>query len=112
MILVINDRLSSDLQHLKKRHKVDKDRQKIENSQASQLIIASAFEVAAIIIATVSNLITCFNILTFCYLFICWIVTMHIALMCVESDTFWAWVLYIASALDKYLVELNDFIYR
>jgi hypothetical protein len=56
--------------------------------------------------------VTKFNANTFPYLFIRWIVTMHIALSCVESEAILDWVLYICPALEKYLVESGDAIRR
>jgi hypothetical protein len=37
---------------------------------------------------------------------------MHIALYYVESESFRAWVLYVAPTLDKYLVQSGDIIRR
>jgi hypothetical protein len=56
-ILVIDDGSSSGLRHLKKKHKIDKEGQRIGNSRASQSTIPSAFEVAATAAATVTNLV-------------------------------------------------------
>jgi hypothetical protein len=48
-------------------------------------MITSVLSAAA---TTVATLVTSFNVNKFRYLFIRWIVTMHIALTCVESDAF------------------------
>lgn len=103
-ILVMTDNSSSGLRHLKKNHKIDKDGQR----QTSQTMVTAAFAAAA----TAANLVTRFKASTFRYLLIRWIVTMHIALSCVESESFRTWVLYVAPALDKYLVTSGDTIRR
>ena len=79
-MLVMTDNLSSGLRHLKKKHKIDKDGQK----QTSQTTATAAFAAAA----TVVNLVTRFKANTFRYLLVRWIMLIHIALCCVESESF------------------------
>ena len=95
-MLAMNDNSSSGLRHLKKDHKIDRNGQRIGTKQST---ITAAFAAAT----TVANLVTRFKASTFRYLFIRWIVSMHVALSCVENDFFREWVLYIGPALDKYL---------
>ena len=73
-VLAIEGGSSSGLRHLKKQHKIDKKGLRIGCSQRN---IISAFAAAA---TTVATLVARFNADTFRYLFIHWIVTMHIAL--------------------------------
>jgi hypothetical protein len=101
-LLACENSSSSGLRHLKKKHKIDKNGQRIITSQKT---ITSAFAVTA---TTVTTLVTKFNANRFRYLFIRWIVTMHIAFTCVESETFRDWVLYVAPGLEKYLVRCGD----
>ena len=106
---MVNNGSSSGLRHLKKKHKINNHGEGIRRNSAFS---TSPFEAAITTAATVTNLVTRFNFPTFRYLFIRWIIIMHIALTCIESDTFRAWVLYIAPALNKYLVESGDIIHR
>ena len=98
-ILAMDKGTSSALRHLRRHHRIDKKGRRI---QTKQPIIAEAFTAVG---KTVAQVVTRFNTNTFRYLLIRWIVTMHIALSCVESDTFRDWVVYIAPGLDTYLVR-------
>jgi hypothetical protein len=97
--LVITDNSSSGLRHLKKNHKINKD---------GQRQIMAAFTA----VATTANLITRFRASTFRYFFIRWIIIIYITLSYVESEFFRTWVLYVAPALNKYLVVSGDIIRR
>lgn len=105
-MLAIQKGTSSALRHLRKYHKIDKMGRRI---QPKHTTIVEAISGAA---RTVTQVVTRFNANTFRYLLIRWIVTMHIALTCVESDTFQDWVLYIAPGLEVYLVKSANTIKR
>jgi hypothetical protein len=77
----MKDSLSAGLKHLKKKYKINKEGQRME---ASQTTLSTAFAAAG----TITSLVTRFRASMFRYLFIRWIVTMHIALTYMESDTF------------------------
>jgi len=66
---VVNNRSSSGLRHLKKKHKINNHGKRIERNLASTIL--SPFEVAIITAIIVINLVTRFNFLIFRYLFIC-----------------------------------------
>jgi hypothetical protein len=104
-ILAMNDNSTSGLRHLKKTHKIDESGQRMDTKQST---VTAAFAAAT----TVANLVTRFKASTFRYLFIRWIVSMHVALSCVENEYFREWALYVAPALDKYLIESGDTIRR
>ena len=95
---------SSGLRHLKKKHRIDKQGQRIMTNQRAITSVLSATA------TTVATLVTSFNVNKFRYLFIRWIMTMHIALTCVESDASRDWVIYISPALlwDHGLIEQQD----
>jgi hypothetical protein len=76
-LLAIQRGTSSALRHLKRDHNIDKGK-RIRTNQKPLLGAAKP----------VAQVITRFNATTFRYLLIRWIVTTHIALTCVESDTF------------------------
>jgi hypothetical protein len=81
-LLAIQKGTSSALRHLKKDYNIDKKGKRIRTNQKT---IAETAQRAT---KTVAQVVTRFNATTFRYLFIRWIVTMHITLTCVESDTF------------------------
>jgi hypothetical protein len=105
-MLAIQKGTSSALRHLRKCHKIDKMGRRI---QPKQTTIVEAISGAA---QTVTQVVTRFNANTFRYLLTRWVVTMHIALTCVESDTFRDWVLYMAPGLEVYLVKSANTIKR
>jgi len=105
-MLAIQRGTSSALRHLRKCHKVDKMGRRIQPKQST---IKEGISGAA---RTVAQVVSRFNANTFRYLLVRWIVTMHIALTCVESDTFRDWVLYIAPRLEVYLVKSANTIKR
>ena len=105
-MLAIQNGTSSALRHLKKDHKINKQGKRIQSNQTTIV------EATAIAAQTVAQIVTRFNANTFRYLLIRWIVTMHIALTCVESETFRDWVLYIAPGLKDYLVKSANAIRR
>lgn len=107
-MLAISSGTSSALRHLKQRHKIDKAGQRIQK----QPTIVEALSVAGKVAKTVAHVVTRFNLHTFRYLLVRWVVTMHIAFSCVESDTFRDWVLYIAPALEPCLVRSGRTIRR
>jgi hypothetical protein len=80
-MLVINDNSSSGLRHLKKDHKIDRNRQRMSTKQS---IITVAFAAAT----TVANLVTRFKTSTFRYLFIRWIVSIYVTLSYMENEFF------------------------
>jgi hypothetical protein len=86
----MKDSSSAGIKHLKRKHKIYKQGKRIKSSQTT---LSAAVSTAGTAIST-------------------GIVTMHIALTCVESETFRDWVLYVVPALDKYLVESGDSIRR
>ena len=61
---------------------------------------------------TMAHVVIRFNLHTFRYLLVRWVVTMHIAFSYIESDTFRDWVLYIALVLKPCLVRLGRIIRR
>jgi hypothetical protein len=74
-MLVMKDSSSASLRRLKRKHKIDKNRQQIETSQ---ITLSTAFTAAS----TITNLVTRFKASVFRCLFIRWSVIMHIALTC------------------------------
>ena len=72
-MLAMNDNSTSGLRHLKKKHKIDKYGQRMGTKQST---ITAAFAAAT----TVANLVTGFKASIFRYLFVRWIVSMHVAL--------------------------------
>ena len=90
------------MRYIKKSHNIDKKGRQIYTKKKT---VIEAVRAGA---KTVAQIATRFNATTFRYLLIRWIVTMHIALACVESDTFRAWVVYIAPGLEQYLVRTGD----
>ena len=107
-MLAINSRTSSALRHSKQNHKIDKAGQRIQNKPTVIQALSAAGKVAK----TVAYVVTRFNLHTFRYLLIRWIVTMHITFSCVESNTFRDWVLYIAPRLEPCLVRSGKTIRR
>jgi hypothetical protein len=105
-LLAIDKGTTSALRHLRKDHRIDKAGRRIKTDQKT---VTSTMTAVA---QNVAQLVTRFNADTFRYLFIRWVVTMHIALTCVESDAFRDWVLYIAPGLETYLVRSGDTIRR
>jgi hypothetical protein len=87
------------LRHLKKKHGILLDEANNENSSQSNGSTASK---AAGFIA--KNLVTTLKIEKFRYLLLRWIICMHIALNCVESESFRNLIIYISPALEPYLV--------
>jgi hypothetical protein len=105
-MLAIDNGTSSALRHLKKDHRIDNKGRRMKTKQPTII------EALTTVTQNVAQVITRFNANTFRYLLIRWIVTMHIALSCVESDTFRDWILYIAPGLDSYLVRSGNTIRR
>jgi hypothetical protein len=105
-MLAIDNGTSSALRHLKKDHRIDNKGRRIKTKQPTTI------EALTTVTQNVSQVVTRFNANTFRYLLIRWIVIMHIALSCVESDTFRDWVLYITPGLESYLVRSGNTIRR
>jgi hypothetical protein len=105
-MLAIDSGTSSTLRHLKKKHNIDNKGRRIQTKQKP--IIEAFTSGARAAATTVAQVATRFNANTFRYLLIRWIVTMHIALTCVESVAFRDWILYVAPALEVYLVKTGD----
>ena len=67
---------------------------------------------ARIAAKTVAQVVTRFDPNLFRYLLVRWIVTIHITLGYVESETFRDWVLYITPGLESYLIQSRNIIRR
>jgi hypothetical protein len=82
-LLAIDKGISSALRHFKKDHKIDKRGRRIVSKGQWTIV-----ETLTIVTQNVAQVVTRFNVNTFRYLLIRWIVIMYIALICVESDMF------------------------
>jgi hypothetical protein len=105
-LLAMNKGTTSALRHLRKEHNIDNAGRRMKTNQRTII------ETLAAVTQNVAQVVTRFNADTFRYLFIRWVIMMHIALTCVESDAFRDWVLYVAPGLESYLVRSGDTIRR
>ena len=94
-LLAVDMGTTSALRHLRKDHRIGKAGRRIKTGQKT----------VAETVTAVAQIVTRCNANTFRYLFIRWIIKIHIALTCVESDAFRDWVL---PGLESYLVRAGD----
>ena len=66
-LLAMTDNSSTGLRHLKKKYKIDKNRQPIDKTQST---VTAAFAAVSTVTSTVTNLVTRFKVSTFRYLLI------------------------------------------
>jgi predicted DNA-binding protein (UPF0251 family) len=78
----MNKETTSALRHLRKKHNIDNTGRRMKINQRTII------ETLAAVTQNVAQVVTHFNADTFRYLFIRWVIMMHIALTYVESDAF------------------------